>query len=232
MSYLWHAFLYDPLLNALIALYNSFAGQNLGIALVELTVLIRILLLPFTVIVIRARSRYARLEPQVKEIEAVYKNDPIRRKEKVRGLLKQHRIHPWAKAAMLGLQFLVLVVLYRVFVDAVRHNNFTGLYTWIEAPDFLNRNFFNFDLAAHSWMWAAVIGLLLFIELWIEERKHPESVTNGEVVYRFAFPIMFFLVLYALPTGKSIFVLTSILFSLMIDGGVKVLRRTNAAETT
>ncbi|MBI4280570.1 YidC/Oxa1 family membrane protein insertase [Candidatus Uhrbacteria bacterium] len=224
MSYLWHTFLYDPILNALIALYNGPAGQNLGLALIELTVVVRVFLLPFTGLALRARRRYEALWPEVQALEQSHKNDPVRRSEAIRQLLRSHHIRPWAKAFMFGLQFLVLIILYRVFVDAVRHNDFTGLYSWNEKPDFLDRNFLGFDLAAHSVIWAGVVGWLLYLDLWLEDRKSPAKITNRDVIYRVAFPSASFLILYVLPSGKSVFVLTSIIFSLMIDGVIHIFR--------
>ncbi len=225
MNYLWHTFLYDPLLNALIALYNGPARQNLGIALVELTVLLRILLLPLTVISWRARTRYDSLRHKVHVLEETHRNDAERRKEALRELLKRHHINPWAKASVLAIQFVVLIVLYQVFVDAVRHNDFTGLYIWNTAPDFLNTRFLGLDLSHRSIIWPALIGILLYLDLWLDQRKRRGTLTNSDVAYRVTFPTASLLILYALPTGKSVFVLTSILFTLIIEGVRKVLFR-------
>lgn len=229
MSYLWHTLLYDPLLNALIALYNGPAGQNLGIALIELTVLLRIFLMPLTIISFRARRRYDALRAKTHTIEQTHKNDSVRRKEAIRALLKQHHINPWAKASLLGIQFVALIVLYRVFRDAVRGNDFSGLYSWNAAPDFLNRTFLGFDLSERHLIWPAVIGLLLYLDLWFEQRQHRAVLTRSDVIYSAAFPGASFLVLYALPSGKSIFVLTSILFSLIIEAVHKVFVRPKSA---
>lgn len=222
MSFLWHTFLYNPLLNGLIALYNGPARQNLGVAIIELTVIIRILILPLTVVAIRARSRYELMQPELERIEDSYRNDSINRKMAIRTLLARHHIRPWAKAFIFGLQFIVLVVLYSVFVEAVRGGNFAGLYSWNQAPDFLNPMFFGSNLSAHSIVWAGVIGALLYFDIWLEQRKHGGPRSNGEVWYRIFFPILFTLVLYALPAGKSVFVLSSFVFSLLIDGIVRL----------
>ena len=232
MNFLWHTFLYNPLLNALIALYNGPAGQNLGIAVIELTVLIRIVLLPFTVIAVRAHHRYDTLRHELGHIETSYRNDRVRRKQALRSLLEKHNIKPWPKAFIFGMQFIVLIVLYRVFVDAVRGNDFTGLYAWNQAPDFLNRSFFGFDLAAHSIIWASIVGVLVYFDVWLERRHNRENLPNGDVFYRIGFPIAIFLVLYALPAAKSIFVLTSFLFSLLIvDGFEKMFhKKTSIAD--
>lgn len=217
MSYLWHTFLYDPVLNALIAFYNGPGRQNLGVALIELMVVLRIFLLPLTIASIRTRKRYDELHEKIHSVEIAYKNDSVRRKEAIRILLHEYHINPWAKAGTLSIQFIALVVLYRVFVDAVKKNNFIGLYSWNHNPDFFNRTFLGFDLLGHSIFWAGLVAVVLYLELWIEQRHHRDTLTNADVVYRIVFPLAFGLVLFALPSGKSIFVLTSLLFSIMIE---------------
>src|SRR3989339_454530 len=102
MGYLWTTFLYNPLLNALVALYNNFAGQNLGVAIIELVVVIRIFMLPLTVISERARARYESLREKLSQVEDMYKNDPIAKKEMMRKLLERNKIKPWAKAMVLS----------------------------------------------------------------------------------------------------------------------------------
>lgn len=217
MAYLWHTFLYDPVLNALIAFYNGPGMQNLGVAVIELTVVLRVFLLPLTIVSIRTRRRYDELREKIHSVEVTFKNDSVRRKEVIRSLLHQYHINPWAKASAISIQFIALVVLYRVFVDAVKKNDFTGLYSWNHGPDFLNRTFLGFDLAVHSIFWAGLVAVVLYLDLWVEQRRHRATLTNGDVVYRVAFPLTFGLVLYALPSGKSVFVLTSLFFSIIIE---------------
>ncbi|MEK7211424.1 MAG: hypothetical protein AAB731_02225, partial [Patescibacteria group bacterium] len=62
---LWHDWLYAPLLNVLIYLYNGIAGQSLGVAVVFLTVLLRLALLPFTVASVRNESFYEKMNKKV-----------------------------------------------------------------------------------------------------------------------------------------------------------------------
>lgn len=218
MHYIWTTFFYDPILNALIAFYNGTANQNLGIALIELTIALRIVLLPLSILSIRARSKYERMRYHIHRLEETYKNDAIKQKEELRKLLNRNHINPWAKAAALGIQFVVLIILYRVFVTAVRTSDFTGLYHWNTAPDFLNTMFVGFDLSHHSLLWAAIIAVLLYIELWVGQMKRQDTLTNSDVMFRVAFPLAAGALLYLLPSGKSVFVLTSIVFTIMIEG--------------
>lgn len=222
---LWHTYLYDPLLNLLIFLYNGSANRSLGLALIEFTVLIRVFLLPFTVLSLRASARFDRLRRKVARLEETHKNDRVARKEAIRRLMERHHINPWAKASALGIQFLILIILYRVFITAVRGHNFEGLYSWNIAPDFLLTHFFGVDLAVRSLIFPAIVGFILYAELRHEQRAHAASITNRDVAFRLIFPLIAFALLYALPAGKSIFVLTSVLFTVIMEGAYHLFMR-------
>lgn len=230
MNYLWHTFLYDPLLNLLIGLYNGPANRSLGLALIELTVLVRIFLLPLTILSLRANARFARLRRKVFRLEELHRKDSVRRKEAIRKLIKKYHINPWARASALGIQFLILIILYWVFIDAIRDYNFTGLYFWNSAPDYLDSTFYTLNLVERSPLLPAVIGFLLYVELHLEQRHHRETLTNRDVVFRLLFPLSVFVLLYLLPAGKSIFVLTSILFTVILEGVYRIFVRRKPKE--
>ena len=64
---------------------------------------------------------------------------------------------------------------------------------------------------------AAAVGAVLFIEIYLDQRRRKKEVTKNEQVYAILFPIMSFLALYALPMVKSLFILTTLAFSYMLS---------------
>lgn len=72
----WHDFLYQPVFNFLIWIYNNWTNQNLGAAIIYLTVLLRIALLPFTIVTEKAKAKNAELEAEIVKIQELYKRDP------------------------------------------------------------------------------------------------------------------------------------------------------------
>lgn len=221
----WHDYLYTPLLNFLIFLYNGPALGNLGLAVIELTVLLRVLLLPLTVLEERSRFQYERLSRRIEEIERDFKTDHIKQKEKIRELLREHKVSYWSKVLVLGIQFVVLVLLYQVFVGGIRFTAHEALYSWVTAPVKVNTDFFGFNLAERSVFWPAAVGVLLFLEIYAVQKQREHLVTRSDVMYLILFPIFSFVVLLLLPMVKSIFVLTSMLFSMFVFGFRKTVYR-------
>ena len=210
---LWHDFLYTPLLNFLIWLYNGPAFGNLGVAIIYLTVFVRIALLPFTIVSERSKILYEKLGQKVKTIEHDFKNDPIQRNEIIRQTMREHRVSPWAKVVVLGVQALILVLLYQVFIGGI-NGKLGDLYFWVTRPDFINTNFLGFDLGQRTFFWSGLVGVVLFLEIYFDHRGRP--LTKSDVLYQVAFPGGIFLILWLLPMAKSVFILTSLIFSFFV----------------
>ena len=212
----WHDILYTPLLNVLIWLYNVPAFGNLGVAIIYLTIIIRVVLLPFTVVSERSKILYERLGEKIDKIGQDFKNDPIQKKEMIRKVMREHRVSPWAKVMVLGVQALTLVLLYQVFIGGI-NGKLGDLYSWVAHPDFINTTFLGFDLGeVKNLFWSGLVGAVLFLEIFIDYRGKSTGLTKSEVAYMIFFPAAVFLTLWILPIAKSIFILTSICFSFFV----------------
>ncbi|KPJ85974.1 hypothetical protein AMJ57_01115 [Parcubacteria bacterium SG8_24] len=216
MGAFWHDYLYTPLLNFLMFLYNGPAFGNMGVAIIELTVLLRLVLLPLSVLDERNRFRYEKLNRRIAAIERDFKADPVKRKEMIRQMLKEHRVNYWSKVFLLGVQAVVLVLLYQVFVSGVRFTRHEMLYAWVRVPDQVNTFFLGFDLAEKSVFWPGVVAVLLFVNTYTVQKQREHLVTKSDVMYLMLFPVFTFVVLMILPTVKSIFVLTSMVFTMIV----------------
>ena len=225
-SWLWITFFYAPLLNALIWLYNGPAQQNFGVSIIMLTIALRIIIFPLTVLSERNKHIYDKVEAEIADIEKAFKNDEEQQKDRIRDLLRSRHVSPWARTSSLFIQALVLVVLYQVFMSGIRMNHFEYLYPGVNAPDFVFTDFLGTNLGQKSWFWAFIVGSWLFLEISSEQRHRKEAVTKADQFYRVAFPLFSFAALYLLPAAKSIFILTSMCFSFIISALSKLFWRT------
>ncbi len=220
MIWLWTHILYAPLLNALMWLYHYAAGENLGIAVILLTLALRIILLPLSLVAERDSYVFDKLTADIERISAETMHDPVQRKERIRDLLKERRLHPWAKVWGIIVQALALIVLYRVFVDGIRLH-IKDLYAWVPHPAEVNALFLGQEIGVRSALWAGVVAVTLFVEILVEQKRAPGEVTRNDLLYAIFFPLFTFLVLWWLPSVKSLFIFTSMLFSM----GIVLIRR-------
>ncbi len=216
LEFIWNDFLYKPIFNLLIILYEYKNGFNLGLAVIYLTVIFRILLLPFTFFAQRNKVRYEMLSEEVDKIAEDYKHDPEQARVEVRRAMKRYKIRPWAKAIVLSVQAVVLIVLYQVFMGGI-NNKFDALYPSIAAPDFVQLNFIGLNLAEKNIMLSIVVGIILFLEILFFQKKMKNMLTKSDIVFRYFFPLFSIILLSILPAVKSVFILTSILFTIIVS---------------
>jgi len=152
---IWNNLLFQPMFNVLIWLYENWAHSNLGWAVVYLTIGLRVLLLPLTFITEKNKTKNLELVGEMKRIDKEFHDDPVLKKQEARKILKQRKMSPWAKVASLGVQALVLVLLYQVFLRGITGEKLIKfLYEWVDFPGSINVMFFGFDLGVCG----AVIG--------------------------------------------------------------------------
>lgn len=230
-SEIWQLYLYQPLVNLLVYLYNNVASQNLGWAVVALTLCLRIVLLPLSILSERNKVLMEKMEHEVEQAERSYRSDPIYLKQHIRGLMKKYHIRPWAKTLALGIQLLVLVLLYQVFIVGISGSQLAKiLYDSVEYPGKLNTLFFSvqygatpaetlaFDIGERSIIWAALVALVLFVDIAVKLRsaKSSNKLDGSDLAYWIIFPLASSLILWYLPMVKALFILTSIMFSYLI----------------
>lgn len=215
LAEIWHDYLFAPLLNLLIWFYNGWAQDNLGLAVVYMTVLLRIVLIPFSVIAERNGFKYEKIHKDVAEIQTEFKDDPVSRKEHIRELMRANRIRPWASVVLMGMQLLALVLLYQVFVGGMS-GKLAALYPSVSRPDIINTWFLGFDIALRNYYLAGAVGLVLYWQIWRQQRLRRETLERNDVIFRYAFPAASFAVLAALPSVKTVFILTAMAFGYII----------------
>ena len=214
LAELWHHLLYTPAYNALMYLYSGPAIQSMGLAVIELTVLLRLAMFPLTYLDERNRAVYERINVDIERIERDYRTDHVLRRERIRELLKEHKVSYWAKAVQLGIQLVVLILLYQVFMGGLRHTGAEELYSWVPMPGNIDTRFLGFDLTAPSIAWPVAVGTLLFLQIYSVQRRQEHLIQKSDIAYLLLFPMFSTVALLLLPMVKSLFVLTSMLFGI------------------
>ena len=231
LSFIWYTFLFQPLFNVLIFFYNGWAHQNLGWAVVCLTIALRLVLLPFSIISEKNAIKEENLEAEAKKMAEAYRGDPVAAKEAYRNFIKKNKISPWAKMVVLLIQILVLFLLYQVFIQGITGERVVKiLYPQIDFPGNINVMFYGTDIGiAHNIPWALVCAIYLMVAIFLEHDKK-KSWTPAEAVYLFMLPLFTFGALWWLPMVKSIFILTTMMFSTIIEINGKLVRGASKAD--
>jgi membrane protein insertase Oxa1/YidC/SpoIIIJ len=232
MISIWNDFLYQPLFNLLIWIYSNWTNHNLGWAVVYLTIILRVVLLPFSLVSEKAKVKNDELQKEVNRLEKELAGDPVLRKQEIRRVLRQRKVRHWSTAIVLGVQILVLVLLYQVFLRGITGEKMMKiLYTSVDFPGQINIMFYGFDLGMrHDLIWPGIVAIFLLVEIYLDYRHHKFALNKADLAYFLLFPAFSFLALWLLPMVKSLFILTTMVFSVIIAQFSKIIFRPKEAK--
>lgn len=186
----------------------------MGLAMVILTIGIRVLFLPLSIIDEIRKAKLHVLSKKIERLEKDYGKDVVAFREHTRQLLKKYKVTPWAAMALLAIQALVLVVLYQVMNKGIKSVDPSLLYSWVEVSGTIDTTFLGvFDTAARNFYTSFGVGVILFVRILQEQVPRRKLLTTRDFLYRYLFPLATFVFLFALPSIKTVFILTSIIFS-------------------
>ncbi|GMR19286.1 MAG: YidC family membrane integrase SpoIIIJ [Patescibacteria group bacterium] len=117
---LWNNLLIAPLTTALLFFYETF-GQNLGIAIIVLTLVLRVILFPLALPALRSAKLQKEIKPALDKIKKKFKKDRQGLAKAQMELFRKKGVNPLAGCLPQIIQLIVLIALYRVFID-----NLTG----------------------------------------------------------------------------------------------------------
>jgi len=160
--------LYQPLYNALIFLVWLVPGNNVGWAIIILTILVRLALAPSSMKSVRQQKRMQDLQPQIQALQAKYKGDQKKQSEALMEFYKVNKINPLGSCLPLLIQLPILIILYYVFINGLDTARFaTLLYSWMPRPDAIQTVFFGIDLAQPDrWIMPIIAAALQFFQSW------------------------------------------------------------------
>lgn len=223
LNFVWTELFYRPLYNLVIFAYNLTPGPNLGWAIISLAVFIRLLFLYFSIKGYKTDAILESLAPQLKAVEQDVSLSPRERRERVSAILRGKSIDPWAEIWAVLAQVLFLIGLYQIIQNFGKTQT-NLLYPFIHHPEVFNTDFFGFNLVHTSIFLSFLAALIFFVELVMEynSKKDIPRSTVSEKWYPILIPMFTFLLLVILPATKALFIITSVLFSLVLRGVISL----------
>lgn len=137
---------------------------NYGVAIILMTIVIKMLLYPLTVKQVRSMKAMQELQPKMKKIQDKYgKKDPQRMQQEVAALYKEAGVNPFAGCLPLLAQMPLLIGIFYAIRD----------YTYIGAPSFLWIE----NLSLHDPIY--ILPVLSALTTFIQQKQ--TTSTNGEI---------------------------------------------------
>jgi YidC/Oxa1 family membrane protein insertase len=220
MKAFFKALLYQPLFNILIFLVWLMPNNNLGLAIIAITVIMRIIFLPSSIKQGESQEKLRILQPKIKELQEKHKGDKAAQSKAMIDLYKQAGTSPWGACLPLIVQLGVLILLYRVFQIGLTTERFDLLYAFVPRPEYINTTFLGIDLSKPElWFLPITAGVAQFIQSKLampakqpkaKPDDNPMAMATGQMVY--IFPIVTIFIGRSLPAALLIYWVTTSLF--------------------
>lgn len=144
MGFLFNTFIYQPLYNLLVFVYNIIPFHDFGVAIIIVTVFIKFLLIPLSRKQIESQKKMQELQPKIKEIQEKYKNNKEKQSQAMMELYKTSKTNPFSGCLPMIFQLIFLIAIYRVLFNISQNGlktNGAELYSFITNPGQINQYF-------------------------------------------------------------------------------------------
>ncbi|MBP8591110.1 YidC/Oxa1 family membrane protein insertase [Candidatus Shapirobacteria bacterium] len=252
---MFQTILVQPLVNALVIL-TTYLG-SLGGAIIILTVLIRILLLPLSLPSLRSAQKIKDLNPELQALQKKYAKDKQKLAQAQMELYRREGINPAAGCLPTIIQFIILIALYQVFIKALGvqggENLSHLLYPGVSLPpNGVNLNFLYLDLGKPDVIAGFVPGFFLILSAlfqFLTTRLTMPAVSESQKVAQktaaknddmmvmmqkqmvYMMPVMTIFIGYTLPAGVTLYWWITSLFSFLQQWVVMRLMKKGVRES-
>ena len=189
----------EPLLDLLRLIY-SYVG-NYGVAIIILTIIVRLLLFPLTFKGMKSMKRMQQLSPRMKKLQAKYKNNKEKLNKEMMALYRKNRVNPLGGCLPMLLQIPVFFALYSALSSAVelRHAPFMFWISDLSQPDGLG-----------------ITPLLMGASMYFQQKLTPQTAmmdpTQAKVMQML--PFIFTIFTFTFPSGLTLYWVTSNVLSI------------------
>lgn len=206
----WFYFLTKPIFYAIDYFYQLLG--NFGLAILLLTVLIKLAFFPLANKSYKSMSRLKKLQPKMVEIREKHKDDRQRQNTAMMELYKKEGANPMSGCFPILIQIPVFFALYKVLFVTIemRHAPFFGWIQDLSAPDpyglLIGFGLFQWDVPqslqiVNVGIWPIIMGVTMFLQ----QRLNPQPADPMQQKIFMLLPIVFTFLLGSFPAGLVIY---------------------------
>ncbi len=206
----WFDFIALPLLH-LLKLLDGFTG-NYGVAIILLTVGIKVLFIPLTQRSFRSMREMQKLQPQMAKIRERFKDNSEQMNKEIMELYRRHKVNPLGGCLPMVLQIPVFIGLYQALLNSVelRHAPFMLWINDLSAPDRLGS--IQLPFVQHPGI--PVLTLLMGASMFVQQWMTPSAGDPAQQRAMMIMPLMFTFMFVNFPSGLALYWLVNNLLTI------------------
>jgi YidC/Oxa1 family membrane protein insertase len=214
----------QPLINFFeqILIWFHDLGIGWGLAIVCLTVVIRVVLLPLTLKQFKSMQAMVRLQPEIKSLQEKYKNDKERLNQEMMRFYRENKVNPFASCLPMVAQLPVFLSLFYMLRTDLRHDicpqvNPAGIPNPQPCGDGGEAQFlFIPDLTNRAYGWVLITLIVLYVGSQLASTLLMSTTTDRTQRMIFlALPFFFVLFVWQFPAGLLVYWITTNLWTIV-----------------
>jgi YidC/Oxa1 family membrane protein insertase len=225
----WFGFVGKWILLGLNALYRLCG--NYGVAIILLTIVIRVILFPLNQKSFRSMKNMQALQPEITALQQKYKGDPKKSQAEMMKLYKEHKVNPMGGCLPLLIQMPILIAFFRVLQNAIElwGAPFILWMTDLSEPDALMRfstgksvvPFIGRMVDGQGYIFLNVLPILMLLVFYIQQKMTPSGMAASpeqqqqQKLMGILMPLMFGVIFYNMPAGLNLYFAASTLLGIV-----------------
>ncbi|MBF0417118.1 MAG: membrane protein insertase YidC [Magnetococcales bacterium] len=201
LDYGWFHFLAVPLVKILL-FFNDFL-HNYGVAIILLTVIIKILFFPLATKSYRSMNAMKKLAPKMEEIKKLYAHDKAMMQQETMRMYQENKVNPLGGCLPIVVQIPVFFALYKVLFLSVEMRQ-APLFLWIH------------DLSVMDPYY--VLPVLMGISMFIQTKMNPAPADPVQAKVMLFLPVVFTFMFLSFPAGLVLYWLVNNVLSISQQG--------------
>lgn len=219
MHNLWNTFIYNPIYNSLIFIAQHITMQDVGLAVILLTVIIRLILFPLSKKSILSQYKMRALEPKLKAI----KEQGLSKEAEAQAtfaLYKTEKINPFSGCLYLLIQLPILFALYFTFIHGVSQPD--HLYSFLNTEGLKNTLLGLIDITKPFLPLAILAGLTQAIQAFLVPKPAPapgkgfqaQFASSMSAQTKYVLPLIIIFISAKLASAVALYWVVANLFSI------------------
>jgi YidC/Oxa1 family membrane protein insertase len=217
---LFQEILYRPLFNLLVLIYQFLPFKDFGLAVIFLTILIRLIFYPLTLKSLKSEKEISDFQKEIEEIRKKYKDRESQAKALI-SLYKKKKFNPFGGFLVFIIQIPILIALFQLFSRGFETSGMEKLYGFVPKISSINSTFLGLvDLSKPNIFFALLAGIFQFFQSRFSFKKTKpvdkiakiSKMIQNQLLYFSA--ILAFLFLLRLPAALGLYWIVSSIFSI------------------
>ena len=216
MQHLFQVIFYQPIFNLLIFLYTVIPGRDIGLAIILLTIIVRLALWPVSNKALHSQKALAEIQPKMEALKKEYGDKQEELAKAMMALYSKEKVSPFSSCLPVLIQLPVFIALYQALSHGLKSSGFELLYPFVHNPGTITPTLFGLlNLATPNIILALLAGAGQYFQAkMMVTRQQPKqtpgaadeqmlATMNKQMLYMM--PALTVLLGWKLPAGLTLY---------------------------